>query len=111
MNVSAPSIPCNSSVPALMCCGPFPSLSGAVPNELFELTTPDHYHLHRLSFSIPENPSDFPALPLEANLELMNGVDYKKGCYVGQELTARTFFKGVVRKRGVGIRLFREGEE
>ncbi|GAA5894116.1 Iba57p [Sporobolomyces salmoneus] len=82
-----------------------------LPSELFQPVTPSHYHLHRLLYSVPENPSDFPALPLEANLELMQGVDYKKGCYVGQELTARTYFKGVVRKRGVGVRLFREGEE
>jgi len=82
-----------------------------VPSDLFERTTPSHYHLHRITHSIPENPQDFPALPLEANLDLMNGIDYKKGCYVGQELTARTHFKGVVRKRGVAVRLFREGEE
>ncbi|GAA5984449.1 hypothetical protein JCM5350_003363 [Sporobolomyces pararoseus] len=82
-----------------------------LPSEYFQQTTPAHYHLHRLSYSVPENPSDFPNLPLEANLELLNGVDYKKGCYVGQELTARTHFKGVVRKRGVGIRLFRQGED
>lgn len=42
---------------------------------------------------------------------MMGAVDYRKGCYVGQELTARTHHKGVVRKRGVVLRLFREGEE
>ncbi|ORY81734.1 hypothetical protein BCR35DRAFT_303859, partial [Leucosporidium creatinivorum] len=78
---------------------------------LFEQTTPHHYHLHRLSHAVPEGPEDFPPLPLEANLDFMGGVDYKKGCYVGQELTARTHHKGVVRKRGVGVRLFREGED
>ncbi|GAA6063580.1 hypothetical protein JCM10212_000184 [Sporobolomyces blumeae] len=81
------------------------------PSDLFARSTPNHYHLHRLVHSIPEGPLDFPALPLEANLDLMNGVDYRKGCYVGQELTARTKHKGVVRKRGVALRLFREGEE
>lgn len=60
---------------------------------------------------MPESPADFPALPLEASIDLLNGVDYRKGCYVGQELTARTHHKGVVRKRGVVFRLFREGEE
>lgn len=50
-------------------------------------------------------------MPLESNLDLMSGVDYKKGCYVGQELTARTHHRGVVRKRGVVARLFRDGEE
>ncbi|KPV74820.1 uncharacterized protein RHOBADRAFT_53757 [Rhodotorula graminis WP1] len=64
-----------------------------------------------LDHAVPESPSDFPALPLEANIDLMNGVDYRKGCYVGQELTARTHHKGVVRKRGVVLRLFREGED
>ncbi|GAA5880256.1 hypothetical protein JCM16303_003869 [Sporobolomyces ruberrimus] len=83
-----------------------------LPSELFQQVTPSHYHLHRLSYSVPENPTDFlVGLPMESNLDLMNGVDYKKGCYVGQELTARTHFKGIVRKRGVGIRLFREGED
>ncbi|GAA5838985.1 hypothetical protein JCM5353_006830 [Sporobolomyces roseus] len=82
-----------------------------LPSDLFQRTTQSHYHLHRITHSIPENPPDFPALPLEANLDLMNGIDYKKGCYVGQELTARTHFKGVVRKRGVALRLFREGED
>ena len=39
------------------------------------------------------------ALPLESNLDLMGGVDFRKGCYVGQELTIRTRHTGVVRKR------------
>jgi len=39
------------------------------------------------------------ALPLESNLELLAGVTFDKGCYIGQELTARTHSRGVVRKR------------
>lgn len=39
------------------------------------------------------------ALPGEANLDLINGVSYSKGCYLGQELTARTHFQGLIRKR------------
>lgn len=78
---------------------------------MFETVTPEHYHLHRLVHAVPEGPADFPALPLEANIDFMNGVDYRKGCYVGQELTARTHHKGIVRKRGMVFRLFREGEE
>ncbi|GAA5964528.1 hypothetical protein JCM21900_000630 [Sporobolomyces salmonicolor] len=81
------------------------------PPELFKPVTPSHYQLHRLLHAIPEGPEDFPPLPLEANIDFMNGVDYRKGCYVGQELTARTHHKGVVRKRGVAFRLFREGED
>lgn len=38
-------------------------------------------------------------IPLEANLDWMNGVVFDKGCYLGQELTARTHFRGLLRKR------------
>ncbi|KAK1945760.1 putative transferase caf-17 [Phytophthora citrophthora] len=44
-------------------------------------------------------------IPLECNLDLMQGVSFRKGCYVGQELTARTQFKGNIRKRLVPVAL------
>jgi len=47
-------------------------------------------------------------LALEGNLDLLNGVDFHKGCYVGQELTARTHFRGKVRYRLYPVRI--EGE-
>ena len=43
-------------------------------------------------------------MPLECNLEGLNAVSFEKGCYVGQELTARTHHRGVVRKRVVPAR-------
>ena len=61
--------------------------------------------LHALQLAIlgvPNGAVDAPtgeALPLEMNLELLNGVSFRKGCYLGQELTARTHFRGVIRKR------------
>ncbi|KAG7732918.1 hypothetical protein KL948_001421 [Ogataea haglerorum] len=56
--------------------------------------------------------SDFKSetLPFENNLDYMNGINYNKGCYVGQELTIRTFHSGVIRKRVMPIQLFRVGE-
>lgn len=38
-------------------------------------------------------------VPLEFNIDGLAGISFTKGCYVGQELMARTHFKGVVRKR------------
>ncbi|CEF65679.1 Putative transferase CAF17, mitochondrial [Strongyloides ratti] len=59
-----------------------------------------NYHLRRMVFGIPEgNFETENELPLNMNGDLMNGINFDKGCYVGQELTARTNFVGVVRKR------------
>ena len=44
-------------------------------------------------------------MPLEYNLDGLNGVSYTKGCYVGQELIARTHNRGVVRKRLMPIQI------
>ncbi|SCZ92120.1 BZ3501_MvSof-1269-A2-R1_Chr2-1g04256 [Microbotryum saponariae] len=81
------------------------------PPKLFQQVTPPYHHLHRLLLGIPEGQADLASLPLEGNLDFLGAIDFKKGCYVGQELTARTHHRGVVRKRQVPVRLFREGED
>ncbi|KAG0713452.1 putative transferase CAF17, mitochondrial [Chionoecetes opilio] len=56
----------------------------------------------RYRLGVGEGPEELPptkCLPLEANCDYLHGVSFHKGCYVGQELTARTFHTGVVRKR------------
>lgn len=61
-----------------------------------------------------ETPHDIvplESLPLESNVDLMNGVSFEKGCYLGQELTARTFHRGVTRKRVMPLQFFRSEEE
>jgi folate-binding protein YgfZ len=45
------------------------------------------------------------AVPLEYNLDGLNAISFSKGCYVGQELVARTHFQGMVRKRLMPITL------
>eukprot|EP00045_Choanoeca_perplexa_P006686 m.57593 g.57593 ORF g.57593 m.57593 type:complete len:364 (-) comp13737_c0_seq1:27-1118(-) len=66
------------------------------------------YHYWRSRIGLGEGPLDYipqKALPLESNLEEFNGVAYFKGCYLGQELTARTHFTGTLRKRIVPVQL------
>lgn len=57
---------------------------------------------HRLSLGVPDGSRDVPVekgLLLEHNFEELNAIDFKKGCYIGQELTARTKYRGLVKKR------------
>ncbi|KAN0061454.1 ccr4 associated factor [Thecaphora frezii] len=67
------------------------------------------YALHRIVHGVAEGAMDFPegaSVPLETNVDYMHGVDFRKGCYVGQELTARTHHTGVVRKRIVPLSFY-----
>jgi folate-binding protein YgfZ len=67
------------------------------------------YHLRRYLHGIPEGSLEMPreiALPMEYNIDLSSGINFKKGCYVGQELTIRTKHTGVVRKRILPVQLY-----
>lgn len=60
------------------------------------------FKLLRYKLGVGEGLQELPptkCLPLEANLDYLHGVSFHKGCYIGQELTARTYHTGVVRKR------------
>ena len=64
------------------------------------------YDLLRIKNFIPEGESDLiseKSFPLEYGLDQLNAIDYKKGCYIGQELTARTHHTGIIRKKIVQV--------
>jgi folate-binding protein YgfZ len=60
------------------------------------------YHALRIANGLPDGSRDLPvekAILLENGFDELHGIDWDKGCYVGQELTARTKYRGLVRKR------------
>jgi folate-binding protein YgfZ len=60
----------------------------------------------RLGLGLPDGSRDLvvdKSILLESGFDELNGVDWKKGCYMGQELTARTKYRGLVKKRLVPV--------
>ncbi|EKD20447.1 folate-binding protein YgfZ [Drepanopeziza brunnea f. sp. 'multigermtubi' MB_m1] len=74
-----------------------------------EECTEEVYRLRRYLKGVPEGQDELvreQALPQESNVDYMGGIDYRKGCYVGQELTIRTHHRGVVRKRILPVMIY-----
>lgn len=64
------------------------------------------YDSHRLSLGLVDSEWDFETVttfPADANMDLMNGVDFKKGCFVGQEVVSRMKRMTTVKKRMRGL--------
>jgi len=62
----------------------------------------------RLGLGIPDGSRDLvleKSILLEAGFDELNGVDWGKGCYIGQELTARTKYRGLVKRRLVPVEI------
>ncbi|KAK4389414.1 putative transferase, mitochondrial [Sesamum angolense] len=75
-------------------------------------TDEGNFLLWRLEKGVAEGSTEIPkgeAIPLEYNLAGLNAISFDKGCYIGQELIARTHHRGVVRKRLIPLRFLREG--
>ena len=71
----------------------------------------DTYTLHRYNMGIGEGTREVGGgIPLEHNIEWLNGVAFDKGCYIGQELVARVHFTGQVRKRVMPLLFERQVE-
>ena len=75
---------------------------GKVISAGFSESSDDRYQRHRISLGLPNGSRDMEvekSILLEGGVEELNGVDFKKGCYMGQELTARTKYRGLIKKR------------
>ena len=67
------------------------------------------YDIRRIMMGVAEGQGEIlkeSALPQESNIDYMGGIDFRKGCYVGQELTIRTHHTGVVRKRILPVQIY-----
>jgi len=73
-------------------------IGGASPTDASE----DDWQVHRLSVGVPDPAVDAPSdktYPIEANFDLLNGIDFRKGCFVGQETTSRMKRRGAIKTR------------
>lgn len=64
------------------------------------------YEARRVAAGVPQGGKDFAygdAFPHDVNMDLFNGVDFKKGCYVGQEVISRMRHRGEIRRRVVRV--------
>jgi tRNA-modifying protein YgfZ len=71
------------------------------------LVAADEYEAHRIALGIPSGGVDFAygdAFPHEADMDQLAGVDFAKGCYVGQEVVSRMEHRGTARTRAVLLR-------
>ena len=66
----------------------------------------EDYEAHRIALCLPKGDADFlygDAFPHEANMDRLNGLDFRKGCYIGQEVVSRMQHRGTVRNRVVRV--------
>ena len=71
-----------------------------------ELVDSTAYDAHRIATGVPRGGLDFmygDAFPHETNMDRLHGVDFDKGCYVGQEVVSRMQHRGTARTRTVRI--------
>jgi folate-binding protein YgfZ len=70
------------------------------------LVEPEAYEAHRIALGVPRGGLDFAygdAFPHEADMDQLNGVDFAKGCYVGQEVVSRIEHRARARSRVVPV--------
>ncbi len=73
-----------------------------------DLVDSEAYEVHRITNGAPRGGLDFmygDAFPHETNMDRLHGVDFDKGCYVGQEVVSRMQHRGTARTRSVRVTL------
>lgn len=84
-----------------------PDLATAAAADLgASLADADAYDAHRIALGVPRGGQDFSYLdtfPHEADMDQLGGVDFAKGCYIGQEVVSRVEHRATARKRVVPI--------
>lgn len=73
-----------------------------------EMVPEAQWHAHRIALGVPEGGQDFlygDAFPHEADMDQLGGIDFDKGCYVGQEIVSRMQHRGTARTRVVPVAL------
>ena len=76
------------------------------PTPLPATATAEAWDHHRLALGLPDGSRDLEAdktVLLEAGFDELHGVSWTKGCYMGQELTARTRYRGLLKRRLVPV--------
>lgn len=85
-----------------------PHLAAAAATELgASLVAASDYDAHRIALGVPQGGIDFSygdAFPHETDMDQLGGIDFTKGCYVGQEVVSRMEHRGTARTRVVPIR-------
>lgn len=72
----------------------------------FAERTEADWHAHRIALGVPEGGRDFAfgdAFPHDADMDDLGGLDFRKGCYVGQEIVSRMEHRGTARRRAVMV--------
>ena len=85
-----------------------PHLAAAAAAELgAAFVDAGQYEAHRIALGVPQGGLDFSygdAFPHETDMDQLGGVDFTKGCYVGQEVVSRMEHRGTARSRAVPVR-------
>lgn len=76
-------------------------LGGRAHGDHAATATEADWQAHRLSVGVPDPVLDMAetTYPIEANFDLLNGIDFQKGCFIGQETTSRMKRRGTVKSR------------